>query len=81
MVRTQTLLLIVALAFLALTSTSVNGQCYTHCISGGCCSSSHPQCCVVNGIKLCCNFRLVRGRSNNADADESTSPRLGFIEQ
>ncbi|CAF3048748.1 unnamed protein product [Rotaria sp. Silwood2] len=81
MVRIQTVLLVVAVAFLVMANTSVNGQCYTSCISGGCCPSSHPQCCVANGVKLCCRVNRALTRASEADLDESTSPRYNLVSQ
>ena len=82
MARLQTVLVIVVVAFLMMGNALVNAQCpsgYTSCVSGGCCAPSHPQCCIVNGVKLCCKVKLHRSiLGTEVDTNESTSARYNL---
>lgn len=55
-----------------------NAQICTACLSGGYCSCSYPQCCIVYGQKMCC--RLVYSRTAvqlNKDTQTMSSKALG----
>ena len=55
-----------------------NAQICTHCLSGGYCPCSHPQCCIYNGIKACCRNRVsLSGGQLNTDTETITSKKDG----
>ncbi|CAF3509714.1 unnamed protein product [Rotaria socialis] len=79
MAQSQVIFLVVAFAILFVANTSVNGQCYTACFTGGCCSAALPQCCNINGVKLCCPTNHAIGRTTEMDIDQSTSSRYNLL--
>lgn len=79
MVKIQVIFLAVAFAFLFVANTSVNAQCVTMCYTGGCCLAAAPQCCTINGVKLCCPINTAIGRTSAMDINQNTSSRYNLL--
>lgn len=55
-----------------------NAQVCTKCLSGGYCSCAYPQCCIVNGVKMCCRILNTRSTTQlNKDTEATNGKALG----
>ena len=73
----------IGLAFLVIMAVfyETNAQICTACLSGGYCSCSYPQCCIVNGQKMCC--RIIFSRTTvqlNKDTTPVSSRAAGLVD-